>query len=130
MQFSEKKNIARWIIIAASFIIITLILWNTYTFFQIFKNEERQKMEIWASSLNAINKADLENDDIELPRQIMDKNTTIPIVLTDQKGSIMGMRNISEEIASDSIKSKDFFEHFKNENAPIAIEYLPGEMQY
>lgn len=130
MQFSEKRNITRWIIILISFIIITLILWNTYTFFQIFKNEERQKMEIWASSFNVINKADLENDDIELPRQIMDKNTTIPIVLTDQDEKIIGMRNIPEEVANDSIKSEAFFKNFKNQNTPIAIEYLPGEMQY
>jgi len=130
MQFSEKRNVTRWIIIVISFIIITLILWNTYTFFQIFKNEERLKMEVWASSLNTINKADLENDDVSLPLKIVDLNRTIPIVLTDQNGKIMGMRNISDEIANDSIKSEAFFKNFKNENSPIAIEYLPGELQY
>ncbi|WP_026703511.1 sensor histidine kinase [Flavobacterium soli] len=130
MQFSERRNTIRWIIIAASFLIILLILWNTYSFFQIFKKEEQQKMEIWASSFNTINKADLENDDIELPREIMDKNTTIPIVLTDQEGNIMGMRNIPDEIANDSIKAEAFFKNFKNQNTPIAIEYLPGELQY
>lgn len=130
MQFSEKRNVTRWIIIMISFIIISLILWNTYTFFQIFKNEEHLKMQIWATSLKTINKADLENDDIELPRQIVDKNTTIPIVLTDQAGNIMGMRNIDEKIANDSIKAKAFFKNFKNENEPIPIEYLPGEIQY
>lgn len=130
MQFSERRNTTRWIIIAASFLIVLLILWNTYSFFQIFKKEEQQKMEIWASSFNTINKADLENDDIELPREIMDKNTTIPIVLTDQEGNIMGMRNIPDEIANDSVKSLQFFKNFKNQNTPIAIEYLPGELQY
>lgn len=130
MQFSEKRNVTRWIIILISFIIITLILWNTYTFFQIFKNEERLKMEIWASSLNTINKADLENDDVSLPLKIVDLNRTIPIVLTDNEGKIMTMRNISDEIANDSIKAATFFKSFKNENAPIAIEFLPGELQY
>ncbi len=130
MQFSEKRNFTRWIIIVISFIIISLILWNTYTFFQIFKNEEHLKMQIWAASLKTINNADLENDDIELPRQIIDKNTTIPIVLTDQKGNIMGMRNIDDEIANDSIKAKTFFNNFKNENEPIPIEYLAGEILY
>lgn len=130
MQFSEKRNFTRWIIIIISFIIISLILWNTYTFFQIFKNEEHVKMQIWATSLKTINNADLENDDIELPRQIIDKNTTIPIVLTDQKGNIMGMRNIDDKIANDSIKAKVFFNNFKNENEPIPIEYLAGEILY
>lgn len=130
MQFSEKRNVTRWIIIVISFIIITLILWNTYTFFQIFKNEERLKMEIWASSLNTINTADLENDDVSLPLKIVDLNRTIPIILTDDKGKIMTTRNISDEIANDSIKTQIFFKSFKNENPPIAIEFLPGELQY
>src|SRR6187402_3181625 len=74
MQFSERKNLTRWILIAASFIIIILILWNTYTFFQIFKNEERVKMEHWAQSLKAFNNADPETGDIELPGLIMSNN--------------------------------------------------------
>ena len=44
MQFAERPNTTRWIIIIASFVIVTLILWNTYNFFQVFKTEERQKM--------------------------------------------------------------------------------------
>ena len=48
MEFSERRNFTRWVIIFASFIIISLILWNTYTFFQIFKNQERVKMQNWA----------------------------------------------------------------------------------
>jgi hypothetical protein len=42
MQFSEEKNTTRWIIILHPFLIISLILWNTYTFSD-FQNEERLK---------------------------------------------------------------------------------------
>ncbi|MEP6931344.1 MAG: sensor histidine kinase, partial [Flavobacterium sp.] len=45
MFFSDRRNTTRWVIISISFLIISLILWNTYTFFQIFKNEERIKMK-------------------------------------------------------------------------------------
>ena len=48
MTFSLNRNIIRWIIIISSFIIISLILWNTYTFFQKFKGEERVKMNTWS----------------------------------------------------------------------------------
>ena len=58
MQFSERKNTSRWIIIFASFLIISLILWNTYTFFQIFKNEERLKMNLWANAQKTLINAD------------------------------------------------------------------------
>ena len=52
MKFNQNSNLSRSFIVAASFIIISLILWNTYTFFQIFKNEERVKMEFWAEAQN------------------------------------------------------------------------------
>jgi len=45
MQFSESRITTRWIIVFVSFLIVSLILWNTYSFFQIFKEEERIKME-------------------------------------------------------------------------------------
>jgi hypothetical protein len=43
-----NKNMIRWIIVVSSFIVISLILWNTYVFFQNFKAEERNKMQIWS----------------------------------------------------------------------------------
>jgi len=124
MDFSEKRNITRWIIIFASFIIITLILWNTYTFFQIFKTEERVRMEILAESIKTINKADLLNDDIELPRQIINNNTTIPVILTSGKGEIENTTNIDPDITGNPEKIQTFLKRLKKENDPIAIEYL------
>ena len=53
MQFSERRNTTRWIIIITSFVIVSLILWNTYSFFQIFKQEERTKMELWAKEVTS-----------------------------------------------------------------------------
>jgi C4-dicarboxylate-specific signal transduction histidine kinase len=128
MQFSEKRNITRWIIILASFIIVALILWNTYTFFQIFKNEERVKMQLWAQSLKTINNANLDTD-IELPRQIMENNTTIPIILTENN-KIISHNNIDESDAADSTKLQAFLEKLKKQHDPIAIHYESGKLKY
>ena len=129
MQFSERKNTTRWILIAASFVIITLILWNTYTFFQIFKNEERVKMEYWAEALKSVINAN-EYTDIELPLKIINHNTTIPIILTGQKDSIKDMKNIDDKVKNDILQSKDLLLKLKKENDPIVIEYVPGKFQY
>jgi signal transduction histidine kinase len=127
MQFSDKKNTTRWIIIFASFFIISLILWNTYTFFQIFKNEERLKMNLWANAQKTLKNAD-ENTDVELPLQIFSNNTSIPIVLTEND-SIINTVNIDEVIVKDKIKANEFLSDLKNENEPIVIEYVPGKFQ-
>ena len=128
MQFSERRNITRWFIILDSFFIVILILWNTYTFFQIFKNEERAKMEFWASALTTIANAN-ENTDIELPLQIITKNTTIPIFITDSKENIIDFNNIDEEISKDSIALKKYFNSVKNDNQPIKMERSNSKYQ-
>lgn len=121
MQFTERSNSTRWFIIISSFLIVLLILWNTYNFFQIFKNEERIKMELWATAQKSLAKAD-ENTDLDLILAITTNNTTIPIVVADENGKIIKFANIEEHISTDSIKLKDFFTDLKTQNTPIAME--------
>jgi hypothetical protein len=128
MQFSKSRNTSRWIIIFASFLIISLILWNTYTFFQIFKHEERLKMNLWANAEKILINAG-ENTDLELPLQIFSNNTSIPIMLTEND-SIINSKNIDEKIVKDKKRASVFLSGLKNENDPIVIEYVPGKFQY
>jgi signal transduction histidine kinase len=128
MQFSEKRNITRWFIIVASFFIVVLILWNTYNFFQIFKHEERSKMELWAKALTSVANAN-ENSDLDLPFEIISKNTTIPIFISDRKDSIIDSNNIDEAIANDPTALKTYFNSIKKDNQPIKIERSKNEYQ-
>jgi signal transduction histidine kinase len=121
MQFTERSNSTRWFIIISSFLIVVLILWNTYNFFQIFKNEERIKMELWATAQKSLAKAD-ENTDLDLILEITTHNTTIPIIVEDENGTISNFANIDENITKDSIKLNDFFKDLKTQNQPIAME--------
>lgn len=127
MQFSDKRNFSRWIIIATSFVIVSLILWNTYTFFQVFKTEERVKMEHWAQALKTLNNADA-NADTELPLKII-QNASIPIMVM-RNDSIENSTNIDEAIVKDKVRSKQYLLGLKNQNEPIAMEYVPGKFQY
>ncbi|MFV8377259.1 sensor histidine kinase [Flavobacterium sp. LB3R33] len=127
MQFSERRNTTRWVIIFASFLIISLILWNTYNFFQIFKNEERLKMNLWAKAQKTLNNAG-ENTDVELPLQIFSNNTSIPIIVTEND-RIINTVNIDNAIVKNELKAKDFLSKLKSENEPIVIEYVPGKFQ-
>jgi two-component system, sporulation sensor kinase D len=127
MQFSERKNLTRWILILSSFIIVSLILWNTYTFFQIFKNEERVKMSHWAIAQKKINSVDV-NADLELPLEII-QNASIPIIQM-QNDSIINTVNIEDDIVKNKTKLGNLLQQLKNQNEPIAIEYIPGKFQY
>lgn len=121
MQFSEKRNISRWFIILASFLIVILILWNTYNFFQIFKIEERTKMELWATAQKTLANAN-ENTDVDLPFEIIAKNTSSPMIVTDINGKIINFNNIEEETSKDSLKLNSKLISIKAENKPIKME--------
>lgn len=129
MQFTDKRHVTRWIIIIASFVIITLILWNTYSFFQIFKSEERVKMELWASAQKSLINAN-ETTDIELVLQVFQNNTTIPVIVTTENDSIERMTNVDEQSMQDPVMLKKFLAKLKSENEPIVIEYVPGKFKY
>jgi two-component system, sporulation sensor kinase D len=127
-MFSDRKNNTRWVLIVASFVIILLILWNTYTFFQIFKNEERMKMNNWAQAEKALMSADMDTD-VEFPSQIITNNTSIPILVTENDTIINGL-NIDEAILNDKTKVASYLKHLKNQNEPIVIEYVKGKFQH
>lgn len=123
MQFSDRRNTTRWIIIITSFVIVSLILWNTYSFFQIFKQEERVKMQHWALSQKKINTDDL-NADLELPLQII-QTANIPIIVTE-KDSIINQVNIEDDILKDKTKLRAFLQRLKNQNDPIVMKISEG----
>lgn len=128
MQFTDRRAVTRWIIIATSFLIVVLILWNTYSFFQIFKEEERVKMNQWALAQKKMASADLDAD-IELPFEIIQNNTHIPIIVT-QNNKIVNSLNIEPAIEKDTLKMNALLENLKSQNDPIKMEYIPGKYQY
>ena len=50
MRLNPPKKFANAFLLITSFAIVSLILWNTNSFFRKFKEEERNKMEIWATA--------------------------------------------------------------------------------
>jgi len=123
MTFSMNRNVLRWIIITTSFIIISLILWNTYIFFQNFKAEERTKMQNWSFAQKELNRnMDLDTDFGELTIQVLSSNTTTPMIRVNDDGSI-NHNNIDEEKAKDSLYIQKLIKQFKNENQPLEVKY-------
>lgn len=123
MFFTKHRQLVRWIIIIASFGIISLILWNTYVFFQKFKEEERRKMEIWSfAQQDIIQNMDLNGDIGNLPLKILESNNTTPMIKVNTDGT-MDFNNIDEEQTKNETYLKSLIEQFKRENKPIEIKY-------
>ncbi|MCF8273827.1 MAG: HAMP domain-containing histidine kinase [Flavobacteriaceae bacterium] len=122
MIFTKYKSTFRWVMIAASFIIISLILWNTYVFFQNFKAEERTKMDIWAKAQSDFINSDT-NTNLDLTLKILSSNSTTPMIVINTDGSLSSYNNVNDAKMSDSNYVKKLVFQFKNENTPIEINY-------
>ena len=122
MIFTKYKSTFRWVMIVASFIIISLILWNTYVFFQNFKAEERTKMDIWAKAQSDFINSDT-NTNLDLTLKILSSNSTTPMIVINTDGSLSSYNNVNDAKMSDSSYVKKLVFQFKNENTPIEINY-------
>lgn len=130
MQFSDNRNISRWLIIAASFFIVLSILWNTYSFFNIFKEDERKKVEVLAEAYRMVNAPSMQDTDFTLPLMIIQNNSSVPIILTDKNGVVQDSKNLPDEIANDTIRKKAYLNELKQEQTFIVINLGKGDHQY
>ena len=153
MTFSSNRNIIRWIIIFSSFIIVSLILWNTYIFFQHFKSEERSKMKSWTIAYSefarSINTA---SEDININKVaeyiVLDSTITTPMLLIGKNNEIIKSRNIfgknrfkensnfaiaqNQKIDFAYVKEHkdDFIFKFENQNQPLVMDDLGQTLYY
>lgn len=122
MASQKNTQIIRWTVILSSFIIVALILWNTYDFFQKFKHEERAKMEILAKAYERFSSASL-NTDISLEAKIIGNNHNIPMIITNEKDSITEWANLdSVKVKKENYLKKQLF-IMKSQNKPINVSY-------
>tara|TARA_Y100000385_G_C13107946_1_gene649597 strand:+ start:4443 stop:5594 length:1152 start_codon:yes stop_codon:yes gene_type:complete len=123
MKLSSNRSLLNWIIILVSFIIVSLILWNTYRFFQKFKDEERVKMENFSKAQIELTKTqDLNGNISELPLKIIQSNTTTPMIIVDSKGFFQS-NNIDLEGENNQEYLKKLAKKFEQENSPIPVIY-------
>jgi len=132
MKIYSKILFFKRFTILVSFIIVALILWNTYTFFQKFKKAERAKMEIHGEAIKELRTVSIEelNQNIsELPLKIISRTKDIPFILVDADGNIKGSNNLDTIKEKDPEYLKKQLAIMKSQNQPIQVEYL-GKTDY
>lgn len=132
MKIFSNTLLFKRITILVSFAIVSLILWNTYTFFQKFKQAERAKMEIHGEAIKELrtdNLADLDKNISALPLTIISRTKDIPFILVDEDGQIKGSNNLDPKKENDQKYLADQLKIMKAQNQPILVPYL-GKTDY
>ena len=93
--------------------------------------EERKNVELWAEATRKLASPDINsNQDITFLVDVLNRNTSIPIIIADSLGQILENKNISfteenkEKILIRALKK------MKEENEPIIISVSKTESQY
>ena len=97
--FERIRNVRYLLVLIAILIAIGSLLTSNYLITDLQK-EETKRMEIWAEAMRSLNTAD-ETTDLNLVLSVINGNTTIPVVVLDNKNNVLDFRNISKKFKAD-----------------------------
>lgn len=106
MQWTDRIRQVKILLVFAAIVIAVVSLLVSRYLVHDLADEERNKMEVWAEAMRALNTAD-ENTDMNLVQKVIVENHTIPVVVLDDAGNAQIFRNldIKGKTLEDSISS-------------------------
>ena len=95
------------------------------------KVEERKKIEIWAEIYRHLSEASTDDPNLDFYLQVMENNTTIPVIIVDMDQKIRFWGNIDSLKMSDPKYASRCLEQMKNNHySPIILDLYDGDEQY
>ena len=102
MQWYKSFNKVKYLLVTVAAIIAAASLYVSHSLTTDLKNEELNKMQLFAEAMRSLNSAD-ENTDLNLVLAVIGGNDIIPVVVLDSKGAITNSRNIVIPEGKDSL---------------------------
>lgn len=108
-------------------------LYITNSLVEELAKEEQKKIELWAEAMRQLSAASNLEDSLQsyaLNLQIIQSNTTVPVILTDTEGAIVSHINISPRWLNKDNGIERLLEHMKKSKEPIVANLMDGEKNY
>ena len=118
----KNTALTRWFFFLVSLFIISLIMWNTFAFFKQLKENERNKMQLWAEAQFEVQQNNITDSEVvvsETVLSVLQSNTTTPMILFSHKENSYDARNISKK----NIDTLKLIKQFSTEYKPIEVRY-------
>lgn len=125
----QNNQILKFSFIAVAMIIVVVSTFFTNQLARALSVEERKKIETLAEATKQLISATPKTD-LNFILKILSDNTTIPIILVDENGTIYEYRNLDvpKTNADDFLKKKVAL--FKSKNKPVTINFADGTKQF
>ena len=159
MNIYSKKQRWKWLLSVIAIIIIITSLWYTKSLvkriaederakvklwakavkkkakllkftnelFTKMKLEERKKVELYAEATRQLTAGDMIND---FALKVIQDNTTVPVILTDESGEITGKRNLDSLQENDTTYLRRQLNIMKESYAPVTIKVYKQHVNF
>ncbi|QII70527.1 sensor histidine kinase [Apibacter sp. B3706] len=130
MSFFKNIRLRNWFGYILALIVALFIIIFSNSKVEELKEEESVKISNYAKTLELLNtETDIPPKTQFFLVQLIEQNTTIPVILVDEKGNYIDSKNVSKKIISDSLKLKEELHEMAESYYPILIK-LPFGNQY
>ncbi|GAB4208927.1 MAG: hypothetical protein Fur0023_20850 [Bacteroidia bacterium] len=100
----------------------------TSELFEALKQEERKKAELYAQATQQLIKAAPE--DISFILDVLKNNTTVPVILTNEKNQITAYRNIDSALMQNPKSADSILAIMKKHSEPLIIKVYQNHKNY
>lgn len=124
MIWADRIRQVKIVLVVAAVVIAAASLVTSHFLVSDLKVEEQNKMRVWAEAMRSLNEAD-ENTDLNLVLKVIDENNTIPVIVTDENGTVQVYRNVKLNAVNeaDSIqKLANMSEQWKRNGRIVRID--------
>lgn len=97
---------------------------------KLLANEEQKRVELWAEATRQLADISLTGQDFGFPLQVVQYNTTIPVILVDQDENIIEKRNLDSLKMENPEYVRRQLQKMKDENPPIEVDLGDGLINY
>jgi signal transduction histidine kinase len=122
----EIKGVIKVVLLVFAFLIGFFSLWYTNTLVNKLESQEREKIATWANATQLITSPEAEGN-LNFLYEIIQANTTIPVILTDSNGVVNQFRNIEAFKMENEAWVVDKIAEMKKQNEPFEIEFMGGK---
>jgi ACT domain-containing protein len=106
--------------------VLTLVYTEKFT--NQLRLQENKRIELWGDAISIIVNSD-ETSDLTMATRIIELNTSIPLILTDDKNKILTYRNLSVKDTSSPFIKKELKKMIAY-SEPIVVNLSPGVNQF
>ena len=124
MNIYTRKQRWKLILLSVAVLIGISSLWYTNKLARELAAEERKKAELWAEAIKHISNVATDAGDLSFALSVLSNNTTIPMILADDKNQVNSFRNLdSARAVTEPQYLQDQIKIMKKEHEPIVIHY-------